>query len=120
MAYANSQHQRDYAKKHYQANKAVYKERARAHSAKQILANRDYIWNYLLANPCVHCGEKDPIVLQFDHVDPKSKKYNVSNLMRNAYCLDTIKAEIAKCQVLCSNCHDRKTAKEFGWWADRQ
>jgi hypothetical protein len=27
-----------------------------------------------------------------------------------------LKAEIAKCQVRCANCHRRRTAAQFGWW----
>ena len=67
---------------------------------------------YLKTHPCVVCGENDPLVLEFDHLD--NKKYNVSK-MRQSYNWETILKEISKCQVLCANCHKRKTAKQFNW-----
>lgn len=27
-----------------------------------------------------------------------------------------VKAEIAKCDVRCSNCHIKRTTKQFNWW----
>lgn len=61
-------------------------------------------------------GESDPIVLEFDHL--RDKSCNVSR-MTNAN-IEKIKEEVAKCRVLCSNCHARETAKKQGWykWLD--
>ena len=28
----------------------------------------------------------------------------------------SLKQEIAKCEVVCANCHRRRTAKQFGWY----
>ncbi len=41
----------------------------------------------------------------------ENKKYSIAD-MRGNYCLDVVKAEIAKCDVRCANCHRRKTAVE--------
>ena len=73
-----------------------------------------YIKEYLLTHPCADCGETDIIVLEFDHIDRNNKKGNIGNLLRREPSL--VIAEIEKCVVRCSNCHTRKTAKEFGWW----
>lgn len=77
--------------------------------------NRDYIFEYLLKNPCVDCGETDPVVLEFDHIKG-GKVANVSVLAHKEYSLEVIKAEIAKCAVRCANCHRRVTSKRRGWY----
>lgn len=73
---------------------------------------REYIWAYKSKNHCVDCGEKNPIVLQFDHRSDSNKISEVCNLKS----LDKIKEEILKCDIRCANCHTIKTAKDFGWY----
>ncbi|MGH2491188.1 MAG: hypothetical protein ACRDF9_06725, partial [Candidatus Limnocylindria bacterium] len=69
---------------------------------------------YLLAHPCVDCGQTNAIMLDFDHRDPAQKKGNVSELaMRKPWHL--VLLEIAKCDVRCANCHLRRTAAQFSW-----
>lgn len=75
---------------------------------------RQYVYDYLLAHPCVRCGEKDPVVLSFDHI--RGKKFSVSFLVSRNRGWDIIEAEIKKCQILCHNCHARKTAKDRNWY----
>ena len=70
-----------------------------------------YVANYLKTHPCVDCGETNIIALQFDHVRG-DKKTTISEMCIKGYALQTIKDEIAKCDVRCGNCHSRKTAKE--------
>jgi 5-methylcytosine-specific restriction endonuclease McrA len=76
--------------------------------------NRDYVFKYLSTHPCVDCGETDPVVLEFDHRE--NKEYEVSKLILSGTSLLKLSNEIAKCDVRCSNCHRRKTAKDFNWW----
>lgn len=54
---------------------------------------------------CINCNEWRPECLQFHHRDPKQKEFNVSNFIRNGVSLERLQAEIAKCDVLCANCH---------------
>jgi hypothetical protein len=61
---------------------------------------------------CVDCGERDPIVLEFDHVGPK--RANVTTLAWFGCSLETIDDEIAECEVRCANCHRRVTAERGG------
>lgn len=49
----------------------------------------------------------EPVDLDFDHLDPMTKKGNVSDLIRSDYAWDTILSEIYKCRVLCKICHAR-------------
>lgn len=80
--------------------------------------NREFVWNYLSQNPCGQCGETDPIVLEFDHRDPSLKITEVCTMVGGGWGLQKIEEEIAKCDILCANCHRRRTAKQLAWWSD--
>jgi hypothetical protein len=54
-------------------------------------------------------------VLEFDHRDRTTKRHDVSTLVRKKFSWSTILAEINKCDVVCANCHRRRTARQFGW-----
>ena len=56
---------------------------------------------------CKDCGETNHIVLDFDHLS--NKKYNVSRMIHDGFSWAAIKKEIAKCEVVCSNCHRIRT-----------
>ena len=83
--------------------------RIRKNSAARVARSRALVLDYLRTHPCVDCGETDVIVLEFDHVRD-TKIADVSTLMRNGHSWQKIEAEIAKCEVRCSNCHQRVTA----------
>lgn len=73
--------------------------------------NYESLIAYLRLHPCIDCGETDVRVLQFDHVDPRTKTKDVSLLIR-AYSWKRALPEIAKCVVRCANCHRLKTLNE--------
>lgn len=52
---------------------------------------------------CKVCGEREPVVLDFHHLDPKSKDREVPHLI--GYSIERLRQEIRKCVVLCANCH---------------
>lgn len=54
--------------------------------------------------PCTDCGIRYPFyVMQFDHLPGTIKKLNLNQAHRSSYAV--IMAEIAKCEVVCANCH---------------
>lgn len=59
---------------------------------------------------CCVCGETDPCALDFHH--PDAKDVGVSYL-RRAKSRDRLYQEMAKCVVLCSNCHRKLHAGRF-------
>lgn len=81
--------------------------------------NRRFVMEFMKNNPCVDCGEVDPLVLELDHREPGEKAFNISDLLGRSR-LDLIKEELEKCDVRCANCHRRKTAKQLGWWKFHQ
>lgn len=53
---------------------------------------------------CYNCGyKKNPSALDFHHIEEKTE--NVSTLVQNSVRIKTLRAEMDKCIVLCSNCH---------------
>lgn len=103
----------------HKENHAARMVSIRAAKKRRKARNRQYVYDYLLEHPCP-CGESDPVVLEFDHIDPSIKSKAISVLMNEACSLEMLQGEIAKCRVLCANCHRRHTAKQFGWWIDGQ
>lgn len=95
-------------------NPAV-KARVDASKEKWRRLNMEAVYRYLMTHPCVDCGEADPIVLDFDHVSGE-KIDSISRLLRRSSWA-RIMSEIEKCEVRCANCHRRKTAVQFGWYA---
>lgn len=92
-----------------------YKIRINKNNTEVRKRNRQFIWDYLSSHPCVDCGEKDPVVLEFDHVRD-SKSFNMATGSR-WLSLEKIKKEIEKCDIRCANCHRRKTALERGYYS---
>lgn len=65
--------------------------------------SRSLLWE-LKKEPCVDCGEAfPPECMDFDHRDPSTKLYNVSQMQGRSR--EEILAEIAKCDLRCANCH---------------
>lgn len=85
------------------------------------LSNREIVDAIKVQAGCDICDyRKNPAALQFDHIDP-STKYRTKNgkvvhpadmIKGNRYGLRTILAEIAKCRILCANCHAEWTHGE--------
>lgn len=93
---------RKYTHDHYKANKKYFLERnkkARDKKYAYVLSVKDV--------PCVDCGVKYPhYVMEFDHT--RGVKYGgVSRLA--SFSWKTLLAEIAKCDVVCANCHCVRT-----------
>jgi hypothetical protein len=54
---------------------------------------------------CTICGyDRHPAALQFHHLDPTAKSFNLS-LRGETRGIDALRAEAAKCVLLCANCH---------------
>lgn len=51
------------------------------------------------------CGSVE--FLEFDHIDPASKKFNITDMKNHSE--EVFQAELAKCQLLCQDCHRTKS-----------
>ncbi len=85
--------------------------------SKTRLEHQKKIFDYMMKNPCVDCGESNPVRLTFDHVRGE-KSFTISNFLGH-FKWETIEQEILKCDVRCANCHASKTQvenKRLGWF----
>lgn len=111
---------REYNKTYYKKNRAKIMEYQKAYKRKNAdrdrekttrmakarrVANSRYILEYKASQGCATCGFSDSRALDFHHKDPASKAFNIGTGKFRTQSLDNLKAEIAKCVVLCSNCH---------------
>jgi len=100
---------------YYKVNKEIMKPMINERKRKRKIERIEYIYNYLLENPCVDCGENNPIVLEFDHKDNVEKIGNLCDMISEGVDLVKIKNEINKCDVRCANCHRIRTSKQQNW-----
>jgi hypothetical protein len=102
----------EYHREHYLANKERYIASARQRKKAMLEERIEFLVAYLREHPCVDCGEEDPVVLEFDHL--RDKKFPISKGLTDRNWQDVLD-EIAKCDVVCANCHRRRTAKRGGF-----
>ena len=101
-AYARTKYQEDpvYRAKHLE-RVARARERQRA-EVKRIIAEAK-------SPGCARCPEVDPVCLDFHHVSGV-KIFAIG--ARPTAAKKRLLAEIAKCEVLCANCHRKEHAKK--------
>ena len=90
------------------ASSAKKREWSNKGSAVRRKKYADFIKDYKLENGCEDCGYNEhSCALQFDHIDPSQKLFNIAR--GRDYPWKVFLAEIAKCRVLCANCHAIRT-----------
>lgn len=108
MGYSDEEQQKAYQKAYYAANKELYAERTKTAREKR----REYVNGIKTNNPCVDCGQKYHYCqMQFDHIGD-DKIADINKLMKTR-SIETVKAEIAKCELVCANCHAIRTWKRI-------
>lgn len=60
---------------------------------------------------CTFCSETHPATLEFHHLDPSAKETTIANAVMNGWSVKRVQAEMAKCIVLCANCHRKLHAR---------
>ena len=61
------------------------------------------------SRPCMDCGQSfPPVCMDFDHRNPADKSFTIADQYRQVP-LSALLEEIAKCDVVCANCHRIRT-----------
>ena|SRR2546421_3289972 len=94
--------QREAKRRYYERNREVYleKNRRKRERMRQMVIEAKAV-------PCMDCGQIFPFcAMDFDHREDKEAL--ISHLV-NSLSVSRLVAEIAKCDVVCSNCHRIRT-----------
>jgi hypothetical protein len=115
MAYKTIEQRQEYDRNRYQAIKAARDAQKNAwrrdhqeqvnEAARDTYAQRRDDW--FADKCCVRCGATDH--LELDHKDASSKSFEINWKLS----WERLEPELAKCQVLCHDCHGTKTG-EYG------
>lgn len=103
MPWKDKEKQREAIRKHYYAHRQAYIDKA----YKKRLELRKWVYQLKHNNPCTDCNQRFPYyVMDFDHLENKNN--TVSRLINTGSKKQVIE-EIAKCELVCSNCHRIRT-----------
>jgi len=108
MPFETLDDKRLYQRDHYAKHRVRYSERKKV--ARKIIRERlRTLVNDAKKGGCIDCkNEFRPWVLQFDHVSG-IKVSDIASMVGQYLSEATINKEIAKCEVVCANCHADRT-----------
>ena len=105
---ARREYQREYMRKWYRKNRALHLQRTTRVNRRAREAAKSYV-DQAKNRPCADCGGKfPPFVMDFDHVRGE-KVADMSRFRSGRLAQARLDAELAKCEVVCANCHRRRT-----------
>lgn len=97
-----------YVRKHYEKNRGYYLAKA-----KRIKGEIRETIKRAKEKPCADCNQSFPYyVMDFDHVRG-DKKFNLGGAYEKRG-RKVVLAEMAKCDVVCANCHRIRTHDRLG------
>lgn len=97
----------------YEANMEHVKARASAANKRIRAELRELVQSLKEKDPCKDCKRRFPYyVMEYDHIS-SNKRSEVSNLIGHS-SRKTLLDEIAKCDLVCANCHRIRTFSRMG------
>jgi 5-methylcytosine-specific restriction endonuclease McrA len=108
----NKEEIKAYQKRYTAQNREAVTARQRRGRRKRAERNYAYLRDILEQSECGTCGFREAVSLVFHHPPEVDKISPVSRMAGVGRSLDIIKAEVAKCVVLCQNCHRELHAKD--------
>lgn len=91
-----------YGKEYYNQNRDELCDKGKVRSKYTRASNKERLYSF--KSPCVKCGEDRKYVIDFHHIDPSTKVFNISTVGVHYSNVD-LGIEVKKCVCLCRNCH---------------
>ena len=99
---------REYNRQYYKRNREKLLKNQADKNKRFSESRRKWLIDYKKTLKCVRCDENHPATLTFHHKDDSEKEFEIGNIIKLGVSLKRILAEIAKCEVLCANCHAKE------------
>ncbi|WP_324664967.1 homing endonuclease associated repeat-containing protein [Haloarcula sediminis] len=99
------------------------RERNRERTLNRRARNRAWVYEQKRrSGGCVRCDETDPACLDYHHREGSDKEMTICEMVTHGYSKDKLRAEMAKCELLCTNCHRREhyTRPDYARTADEK
>ena len=85
------------------------KDRRRVEKRRKYRATLEWLWAIKESSPCTDCGQYfHHAAMSFDHLPGCHKRGDIGTLVRHAG-RKTLLEEMAKCELVCANCHALRT-----------
>lgn len=81
----------------------LHRRRIKDLNDKMYKGNLDFVRRVKRRYGCCFCLEREPVALDFHHLDPNTKEGGINKLSK--YSRAVVKRELRKCILVCSNCH---------------
>ena len=109
MPYKDKEQQRQYMRD-YRKNKMTAEQKKKHNERVYERQKEIHSWykEYKKTLSCNRCSEDDPCCLEFHHKNPSEKDFLISQAWIKGYSIERIIKKIAKCEVLCANCHRKE------------
>lgn len=82
------------------------------HNTERTLDRRSCLRSWInerkAENGCSRCGQTDAACLEYHHVNPELKEKAIGELITHGHGKQSLQEEIAKCEILCANCHRKE------------
>ena len=109
MPFKNRKTKLAYSRRHYRENRKHHLEQAAIRRTRRRKEIKQWIAEFKSGKSCARCPEADPVCLDFHH--RRNKTVEIASVHRLGWSRKRLMKEIAKCEILCANCHRKEHAK---------
>jgi len=99
---------------YFKTRGALHRRQSAAAKVRRKKLAAALVSRYLSAHPCCDCGESDSSILEFDHLETKNAEMAV--LRKDGFSVKALESEMELCEVVCVNCHRRRTERRSPSW----